>query len=84
MCELSKTHHYFSHHLHQNQQDQDGDNQLDGHRRRDSSALESSEDEEKAGGEGYRELRHKPDIKMQRKDKKNGDWLNCAEYQLVI
>ena len=59
MCELSKTHHY-DHHLHQNQQDQ-----LDGHRRGDSSALESSEDEEKAGGEGDGELRHKPVSKVE-------------------
>ena len=43
-----------------NQQDQ-----LDGHRRGDSSALESSEDEEKAGGEGDGELRHKPVSKVE-------------------
>ena len=71
MCVLSKTHHYLSHHLHQNQQDQDGDNQLDGHRRRDSSALESSEDEEKAGGEGDGELRHKPVSKVEQGQRKS-------------
>ena len=35
---------------------------IDGHRGCDGGTLESSEDEEKAGGEGDRELRNIPDI----------------------